>query len=100
MGIFSFFEYFVGFILDSLFSARWWDYSDSQYNLNGRITALNSFLWGVITIIFARCIYPLIQKFRKALTRHVPDQFQVSIALFLVACISVDFTFSCIHYLK
>ena len=54
--VFSFFEYLVGFMLEALFAEVWWDYSYSEYSLNGRITALNSFLWGVVTVLFARFI--------------------------------------------
>lgn len=96
---FSFFEYLVGFVLDALFSARWWDYSDSKYNLNGRITLLNSFLWGVITIIFTKYIYPLIQKFKDTILCRMPNHIQSIIAIFLLSWILVDFILSCLKYL-
>ena len=98
--IFSFFEYLVGFVLDALFAERWWDYSDSKYNLNGRITVLNSFFWGVITVIFTKFIYPLIQKFREKLINKIPDCVQVVLVLVLLIGITVDFTLSCINYLR
>ena len=98
--IFSFFEYLVGFTLDALFAAKWWDYSNSKYNLNGRITLLNSFFWGIITILFTRFLYPLIQKFRKILTSKVSYKLQITISVILVLGILTDFIFSCIQYLK
>lgn len=36
--VFSVFEYIAGFMLDALFSARWWDYTNDFMNLNGRIS--------------------------------------------------------------
>ena len=45
--IFSLFEYVAGFILDAMFSARWWDYSNDFLNLNGRVTLSFSILWGI-----------------------------------------------------
>lgn len=98
--IFSIFEYFVGFTLDALFAERWWDYSDNKYNLNGRITLLNSFLWGVITVTFARFIYPLIQKFKDKVLVKIPILVQIIIAGLLLAGLLVDSVLSCIRYLR
>ena len=97
---FSLFEYFVGFALDALFSQRWWDYSDEKYNINGRITILNSFFWGVITIIFAKYIYPLIKKLKEKILDKIPFTIQITIATILTSAICVDFAFSCIRYLR
>lgn len=30
-------EYFISWLMEKLFHARWWDYSDRPFNLNGRI---------------------------------------------------------------
>ena len=98
--VFSIFEYFVGFVLDALFAEKWWDYTDNFGNLNGRITLLNSFLWGVITVAFTRFIYPLIQKFKDIILTKVPILAQLIIASILVIGILIDFIFSCIKYLK
>ncbi len=98
--IFSIFEYVVGFALDALFAERWWDYSDNKYNLNGRITILNSFLWGVITILFTKFIYPIIQKFKEKFIYKIPSKIQIPIAIVLVAGITIDFILSCIKYLS
>jgi uncharacterized membrane protein len=98
--IFSIFEYFVGFALDALFAERWWDYSRYKYNLNGRITILNSFFWGIITVAFTKFIYPLIIKFKEKVLTKIPDIVQIIIASLLLVGITVDFIFSCIKYLK
>lgn len=42
----SFIEYIASFILEKLFKARWWDYSNIPYNVNGRICLSYSFLFG------------------------------------------------------
>lgn len=86
--------------MDALFAERWWDYSDNKYNLNGRITLLNSFLWGVITVTFARFIYPLIQKFKDKVLVKIPILVQIIIAGLLLAGLLVDSVLSCIRYLR
>lgn len=98
--IFSFFEYLVGFTLDALFAARWWDYTNSSYNLNGRITLLNSFLWGIATVLFVRFIYPLLKWFKEKIISKIPPLIQIIISSIIVLGILTDFIISCIQYLK
>ena len=98
--VFSFFEYLVGFMLEALFAEVWWDYSYSKYSLNGRITALNSFLWGVVTVLFARFIYPLIGFFKEKVVYKIPSHIQIVLMMILIVWISVDFTLSCANYLS
>ena len=97
--IFSFFEYLVGFILDALFASTWWDYSTSTFNLNGRITVLNSFFWGVMTLLFTIIIYPLSKKFKLKILSKIPLHFQIIICLILCGELIVDLVLSCIKYL-
>ena len=97
--VFSFLEYFVGFILEAVFSDRWWDYTDDTYNINGRITILNSFLWGVATLIFSKYIYPLTNFFRIKFIDKIPIIAKFIIDLILFTIIFVDTIFSCIRYL-
>ena len=98
--VFSFFEYLVGFIMEALFAEVWWDYSYSDFNLNGRITALNSFLWGVVTVLFARFIYPLIRLFKEKVVYKIPCNIQIILMVILISWISIDFTLSCVRYLN
>ena len=98
--IFSIFEYVVGFALDALFSETWWDYSEEKYNINGRITLLNSFLWGVITILFTKFLYPLIQKFKTKIIIKIPAKIQLISTAILLSGILIDFILSCKKYLS
>lgn len=98
--VFSFFEYVVGYVLDALFAERWWDYSNYKYNLNGRITPLNSTFWGIMTVLFVKFIYPLVNKFREKIIVKIPDSIQVIVSSVLVVGISIDFIISCINYLN
>lgn len=60
--VFSLFEYYTSFMLDSMFAANWWDYSNEFFNLNGRISIFFSFVWGVAAILFINHIHPFIKK--------------------------------------
>ena len=98
--IFSFFEYFVGFALEAIFGARWWDYSDNKYSLNGRITILNSLIWGFATLIFTKFISPLIYKLKDIINNKVPDIAKLIIDSALLSIFFIDSILSCIKYLS
>lgn len=51
-------EYFVSWLMEKLFHARWWDYSHYKIQLNGRVCLLNSVLFGFLGLGVIRFIYP------------------------------------------
>ncbi len=55
-------ELIAGWILDRIFHARWWDYSDKPFNLHGYICVEFSLLWGIGTIIVIRVAHPIVNQ--------------------------------------
>ena len=51
-------EYFVSWIMEKMFHARWWDYSHYKFHINGRICLLNSVLFGFLGVGVIHFIYP------------------------------------------
>ncbi|MBM6828509.1 hypothetical protein H9X85_02530 [Anaerotignum lactatifermentans] len=54
-------EYVIAAILEKLFHASWWDYSEKKWNLKGRVCLQRSVEWGLLTIVLMRVIHPVIQ---------------------------------------
>ena len=54
-------EYFTSYIMEKVFKARWWDYSNKKYNINGRVCLENSLLFGIGSLLIMYCINPLFQ---------------------------------------
>lgn len=52
-------EYITSYVLEKIFKARWWDYSDHKFNLEGRVCLFNSLLFGIGGIAFAYIINPI-----------------------------------------
>ncbi|MBP9489659.1 putative ABC transporter permease [Candidatus Saccharibacteria bacterium] len=44
-------EYITSYALEKSFNAKWWDYSDHKYNLNGRIALIPSLFWGFLSLV-------------------------------------------------
>lgn len=56
-------EYFTSYIMEKVFHARWWDYSNEKLNLNGRICIRTLIPFGILGIIVIYLINPVIFRF-------------------------------------
>ena len=58
----SILEYFTSYIMEKLFKARWWDYSDKKFNINGRICLENLIAFGGLSLLVIYIINPFFVK--------------------------------------
>lgn len=58
----GFLEYFTSYIMEKIFNARWWDYSDSKLNLNGRICIGTLIPFGIFGLVVIYLFNPFIFK--------------------------------------
>ena len=56
-------EYFTSYIMEKLFHARWWDYSQKRFNINGRICLETMLPFGILGTLVVYLIHPLIETF-------------------------------------
>ena len=98
--IFSAFEYAVSFLLDALFAAHWWDYTQDFFNLNGRISIFYSFAWGIIAILFINHLFPFIEKTVNLLLKKIPFIAQSAGINIISIILLIDTLFSYIRYIK
>lgn len=96
--IFSVFEYFTGFVLDSLFSMKLWDYSEEFFNLNGRISIFFSFVWGIFAILFLNHIHPFIKKHINRKLSKIPYIFQKTVLCIFTIIFVADTVLSSAKY--
>lgn len=54
----SILEYFTSYLMEKLFKARWWDYSDKKYNINGRICLEIIWAFGVLGLFVIYLLHP------------------------------------------
>ena len=53
-------EFMTSYIMEKLFNARWWDYSNKKFNLQGRICLTHTLYWGTASCLFVFILEPLI----------------------------------------
>ena len=52
-------EYFVSWLLETLFHKRWWDYTGWPGNTNGRVCLIGGIAFGTFTVALIKLIAPV-----------------------------------------
>lgn len=76
-------EYILSYGLEVVYGIRFWNYEYLQYNLNGRISLIFSFYWGILSVILIRFIKPVIDKFVNRIKPHTRNIVELGIFVFL-----------------
>ncbi|MBP0958335.1 MAG: putative ABC transporter permease [Oscillospiraceae bacterium] len=80
------FELFVGWGMEKLFHARWWDYSHMKFNYKGYICLRNSIFFGGGCVIVIRWVQPMVEKAIDA----IPVNVGMTIVIIMAVLIAVD----------
>lgn len=59
----SILEYSTSYIMEKMFKARWWDYSEYKFNLNGRICAQTMIPFGILGVLVVFYLNPIVCRF-------------------------------------
>lgn len=88
----SILEYSTSYIMEKIFHARWWDYSQRKFNINGRICLETMLPFGLLGLIMLYGINPIFQNlFTTMSLKYLNIIFYVSLFIF-----SLDFIISSI----
>ena len=55
-------EYFVGWFLEVTTHMKYWDYSNSRFNLKGRVCLWVALVWGVLSYVVIFWIHPAVEE--------------------------------------
>lgn len=79
-------EYFISWAFEKLFHARWWDYSNYAFNINGRISLYSGLFFGAAGLLLVKVVHPAVLK----LLEIIPFEVQKISALCLLIALIVD----------
>lgn len=84
------FEYIISFLQQTFLGTVSWDYSNEFLNINGRTTIPYMIVWGLLALLFAKVIYPLISHFIESLPQSFARVFSTVLLVLLIFdfCIS------------
>lgn len=76
-------EYILSYSLEAIYGMKFWNYEYLQYNINGRISLLFSFYWGILSIILIKFVRPVIDKVIGKIKPHTRNIIELGIFIFL-----------------
>lgn len=83
-------ELLGGWLLNTFFHARWWDYSKELFQFHGYICLRFSILWGLGTVFMIRIVHPLVRGY----VRLFPPALGQWLLAFAYLTLLVDFVAS------
>ena len=83
-------EYFTGWALEKIFGARWWDYSNRKYNINGRVCLETLIPFGIFGTIILCVLNPMIVDLLFRLSDRI---FDITLIVLVIVFV-VDFIIS------
>ncbi|WFR59875.1 cardiolipin synthase [Anaerocolumna sp. AGMB13025] len=89
-------EYITSLLMEQLFHAKWWDYSDKKFNVNGRICLAASLFWGVLSLIMTELLQPAMVKLLDA----IPKEYGTYAGYVIITLLLSDTTVTVVHTLK
>ncbi len=86
----GFFEYIISFLQETFLGTISWDYSQEFLNINGRTTIPFMIVWGLLALLFAKIVYPILSR----IIEYFPDYFSRVFTRICVVLLLLDFTIS------
>ena len=92
----TFLEYITSYIMEKIFKARWWDYTNQKFNINGRVCLKNSLYFGILSLLLIYLINPL-------LINLINNMNNILLTIITIVCLTIfitDIFISCNVILK
>lgn len=74
-------EYITSYLMEKLFHARWWDYSNHKFQINGRVSLTTSLGFGLLGLILVYILNPF---FLRIIKNIPPIIFNIIMIIILV----------------
>ena len=81
-------EYVTSFVMEKVFHARWWDYSNEKFNLHGRICLKHSLYWATGAGSFIYIIQPFVLKYKEL---WVSDKLRNILVIIVGTVFAIDY---------
>lgn len=87
-------EYITGLLLEKLFDAKWWDYSQHRFNIHGRVSLLGAVVFSIMSILLIKYIHPFVS----AKVQGLSDWAVITAAVFIFIIVMSDL-YVTVHHL-
>lgn len=104
----SLLEFVTSYVMEKLFHAKWWDYSDIPLNLQGRVCLPVSIFWGALSVVLVKVLHPLVGGWIDRIPRMAGEVagyvisvlFLADLVLTVVTTVQLDKKITSLHKLR
>lgn len=79
-------EYFVGWLMETLFHKQFWDYSMMKFTYKNRISLLSSLFWGLLSLFMVYILYGIVD----VAVSNIPHMFILVYDVIMGAAMIID----------
>lgn len=83
-------ELVSSYIIEAVIHEKLWNYSSWNFNFQGRISLYSSLIFGAMSVLLLKAVYPAVKKFRKKTSEKVVR----TIGICCIAVISLDYIYT------
>ena len=91
-------EYGTSYAMEKIFQARWWDYSDRKFHINGMICLGNLIAFGMLSMILLNYLNPKIEQWLITINHTI--MITIALILFIIYLLDTIVSFNIIYKIK
>lgn len=76
------FEYVCSYVMQVIYGSRFWDYSYTTFQINGRISLTYTFFWGLLSVILVGYVKDILDKAIDKIPYKIWDKIIISFLVF------------------
>ena len=84
-------EYITSYLMEKFFHARWWDYSDHKFHINGRVSLTTSLGFGLLGLILVYILNPFFLRIIKNISSIIFSIIMIIILIIFLTDIIVSY---------
>lgn len=84
-------EYFTSFAMEKIFHARWWDYSQNKFNINGRICLETMVPFGILGLTIIYLLNPFFYNLLELIPQSILNIISIIMAIILITDVTISF---------
>ncbi|ADY56050.1 protein of unknown function DUF1113 [Syntrophobotulus glycolicus DSM 8271] len=88
-------EYITAILLEKLFNAKWWDYSQYRFNIQGRVSLLGAVVFGILSVLLIKYIHPFVGE----MIGQMPALLKIVLSIVIFILLMVDLSITVRHLL-
>ena len=74
----------MSYVLEAIYSIRFWDYTYTGNSINGRICIIYSLFWGILSIFLIKIAKPIIDKLIDKIPKKIEKKLDIGVTVFFV----------------